>query len=123
MQSISLANAAAEGLDSDGGLWYEKEINNQLIKEKHWWPQAEAMIGFYNAWQITGDKSYLEKSLASWQFVKDHMLDKVNGEWFWGVTEDYSLMNEDKIGIWKCPYHNGRACMELIRRINKTPAD
>ena len=118
-QSVKLANAAAEGLDNDGGLWYEYEADrDHLIKEKHSWPQAEAMIGFYNAWQITGDESYFKKSLASWQFVQDHILDKVNGEWFWGVTENYSLMEEDKVGIWKCPYHNGRACIELIRRIN-----
>ena len=96
-----------------------KQTGNHLIKEKHSWPQAEAMIGFYNAWQITGDESYFKKSLSSWQFVQDHILDKVNGEWFWGVTEDYSLMKEDKVGIWKCPYHNSRACIELIRRINK----
>ena len=60
-----MADAASEGLDNDGGLWYEYEaVNDHLIKEKHSWPQAEAMIGFYNAWQITGDESYL-KSL--WQ--------------------------------------------------------
>jgi mannobiose 2-epimerase len=118
-QALKLANAAAEGLDNDGGLWYEYEVDRgYLIKEKHSWPQAEAMTGFYNAWQITGDESYFKKSLASWKFVQDHILDKVNGEWFWGVTENYSLMEEDKVGIWKCPYHNGRACIELIRRIN-----
>jgi len=121
IQSLQLAGAAAEGLDRDGGLWYEYETGtNHLIKEKHWWPQAEAMTGFYNAWQISGDESYFRRSLASWQFVQDYILDTINGEWFWGVTENYSLMKEDKVGIWKCPYHNGRACMELIRRINKT---
>jgi mannobiose 2-epimerase len=120
-QSIKLADAAAEGLDKDGGLWYEYEADeNHLIKEKHSWPQAEAMLGFYNAWQITGDENYLKKSLSGWHFVQDHILDKVNGEWFWGVTENYSLMKEDKVGIWKCPYHNSRACIELIGRINRT---
>ncbi|MEO8766672.1 MAG: AGE family epimerase/isomerase [Ginsengibacter sp.] len=119
-QSINLANAAAEGLDNDGGLWYEYDADkSHLVKEKHSWPQAEAMIGFFNAWQITGDKSYFERSLESWQFVKAHILDALNGEWFWGVTETYAVMDEDKVGIWKCPYHNSRACIELIRRINK----
>jgi mannobiose 2-epimerase len=119
-QSVQLANAASEGLGNDGGLWYEYDGDrDHLVKEKHSWPQAEAMIGFYNAWQITGDESYFKRSLASWQFVQDHILDKVNGEWFWGVTENYSLMAEDKVGTWKCPYHNGRACIELIRRTNK----
>ncbi len=115
--SVVLANAAAKGLDKDGGLWYEVE-NDHLIKEKHWWPQAEAMIGFFNAWQITGDESYLKKSLANWNFTKQFILDKKNGEWFWGVKENYDIMNEDKVGLWKCPYHNSRACIEIIRRIN-----
>jgi len=117
---LRLTDAAAEGLDKDGGLWYEFDIYNGLFqKEKHWWPQAEAMVGFYHAWQISGDEKYANKSLASWQFVKDHILDTMHGEWFWGVTENYSLVEEDKVGIWKCPYHNSRACIELIRRITK----
>jgi len=120
IKSLKLANAATEGLDKDGGLWYEYDASeNHLIKEKHSWPQAESMIGFFNAWQISGDNSYLQKSVNSWRFAQEHILDKVNGEWFWGVTENYSVMKEDKVGIWKCPYHNGRACIELIRRISK----
>jgi len=118
-RSVKVAQAAERGLDADGGLWYEKdETANHLINEKHWWPQSEAMVGFYNAYQITGESYFLEKSLGSWRFIQKHIIDHKNGEWFWGVKEDYSLMEgEDKVGIWKCPYHNGRACMELIRRI------
>ncbi|WP_235906274.1 AGE family epimerase/isomerase [Ginsengibacter hankyongi] len=121
IRSVQLANAAAEGLDTDGGLWYEYEVEEKnLIKEKHSWPQAESMIGFFNAWQLTGNEDLLEKSFASWKFIQQHILDKKNGEWFWGVKENYSLMNEDKVGPWKCPYHNSRACIELIKRIDNT---
>lgn len=117
-KSIVLANAASEGLDTDGGLWYEYDsLTNRMVKQKHSWPQAEAMVGFFNVWQVTGDEKYLHYSLRSWQFVKKYMHDKKCGEWFWGVNEDYSPMsNEDKVGIWKCPYHNSRACIEIIRR-------
>ena len=118
-KSVQVAEAAARGLDVDGGLWYEKDVEaNHLIKEKHWWPQSEAMVGFYNAWQITNDYSFLEKSLNNWAFIKKYILNKAAGEWFWGVNEDYSVMEkEDKVGMWKCPYHNGRACIELLKRI------
>lgn len=123
-QSILIADVSEEGLDKDGGLWYEYDANrNHLIKEKHWWPQAEAMIGFFNAWQITKKENYLEKSLNSWKFVQQHIVDTKNGEWFWGVDEKYEPMDEDKVGLWKCPYHNGRACIELIRRIRKIESD
>ena len=118
MAAVKMANAVKKGIDADGGLWYEYEPAIQhLIKEKHSWPQAEAMVGYFNAYQNTGDKAYIDNSLASWQFVQQYILDKENGEWFWGVKENYQIMPEDKVGIWKCPYHNSRACIEIIKRI------
>jgi mannobiose 2-epimerase len=118
--SLALTKAAEEGLDMDGGLWYEYDPEkNHLIKQKHSWPQAEAMVGFFNAWQNTGDEKYLVRSWQSWQFVKNYIHDKHAGEWYWGINEDHSPMNrEDKLGIWKCPYHNSRACIEIIKRTN-----
>ncbi len=119
-RSIQIAKTAEEGLDVDGGLWYEyNPEQDHLIKQKHSWPQAEAMIGFFNTWQNTGEEKYLKQSVKSWEFVKSFIRDKNCGEWNWGVHEDYSPMKqEDKVGIWKCPYHNSRACMEIINRIN-----
>lgn len=117
--ALPVTEAAAEGLDSDGGLWYEYEQeSSKLIYEKHSWPQAEAMIGFFNAYQLTGNEKNLQMSLNSWEFVKNYLKDNDGGEWFWGVNKDYSVMKKDKAGFWKCPYHNSRACMELISRIN-----
>jgi len=117
--SIRLADAAVEGMDEDGGLWYEFDpAKDQLIKEKHSWPQAESMIGFMNAWQLTGNEKYLHHSRNAWEFIRLHIKDKNRGEWFWGVNADYSLMQKEKAGFWKCPYHNARACMEMVKRIN-----
>lgn len=120
--AIKMADATLEGVDEDFGLWYEYEPEHQqLIREKHWWVQAEAMVGFYNAFQITGDERYAHLSVNNWNFVKEHILDKQRGEWVWGINADGTLMpGEDKVGVWKCPYHNGRACIELIRRISET---
>ena len=116
--AIRLADAAAEGLDTDGGLWYEYEpATGHWIREKHSWPQAEAMVGFFNAWQLSGDNDYLHRSLQSWEFVKRHLKDNRHGEWYWGVYGDYSVMDKEKAGFWKCPYHNSRACLELVKRI------
>ncbi len=116
----ALTAAASEGLDKDGGMWYEYDLKHQkLIKQKHWWVQAEAMIDYINAYQITGDENHLQHSINAWKFVQKQILDKQNGEWFWGVDEAYQVMQgEDKAGFWKCPYHNSRACMEVIRRID-----
>jgi len=116
---IAIAEATMQGLDTDGGLWYEYEpVGSHLTKEKHWWVQAEAIVGFYNAWQVSNNDKYLQLALDNWAFVKDKILDKQNGEWFWGIRADGSVMpGEDKTGLWKCPYHNSRACIEIINRI------
>lgn len=115
--AVKIAEVSAEGLDTDGGLIYEKE-NGHCINEKHWWPQAEAMVGLYNAYQVSGEEHFLQQSIGCWKYVQEFILDKKNGEWFWGVTKDHQPMeNQDKAGFWKCPYHNSRACLEIIRRI------
>jgi len=116
--NISVAEAAMEGLDTDGGLWYELE-DHQLIKQKHWWVQAEAMVGFYNAWQISGADKYLAIAEKNWEYIKSKIIDKQYGEWLWGINENGTPMKgEDKAGLWKCPYHNSRACIEIIKRIS-----
>lgn len=113
--SLFLAESVTEGLDADGGLWYE--YDQKLIKEKHWWPQAEAMVGFFHAWQLSGFKEYLQHVFNNWQFIKLQIKDPINGEWFWGVYENYTKMpGQDKAGFWKCPYHNSRACIEIISK-------
>ncbi len=116
--AIKIAATAMEGIDKDGSLWYEYEPEDQhLIKEKHWWVQAEAMVGFFSNWQITGNKKYLENSMQAWAYIKTFIKDATYGEWLWGRNADGSIMaGQDKAGIWKCPYHNSRACIEIINR-------
>jgi mannobiose 2-epimerase len=117
--SVKLTDAAAAGLDNDGGLWYEYDpAIEHWIKEKHSWPQAEAMVGFFNAWQLTKEDNYLQHSINSFEFIKNNIQDSSKGEWFWGRNEDGSVMQKEKAGFWKCPYHSGRACMELSKRIS-----
>ncbi|NWJ51594.1 MAG: AGE family epimerase/isomerase [Bacteroidetes bacterium] len=119
--SINITEAALTGLDKNGGLWYEYlPAKDLLVTEKHWWPQAEAMVGLFNAYQITHNNKYLTLSLQTWSFVKKHIKDNKFGEWIWGVEADNSPMkNQDKVGFWKCPYHNSRACIEIVNRIEK----
>ncbi len=106
----------AEGLDDDGGLFYEK--NGGLDTDKHWWPQAEALVGFLNAYQETGETDFLAAALRVWAFTRRSILD-ARGEWFGRVARDGTpYPEEDKVGPWKCPYHNARACLEGMRRID-----
>jgi cellobiose epimerase len=120
--ALRIATAAAEGLDTDGALWYEKE-KGRLTAEKHWWPQAEAMVGFLNAWQISGDDVWWQRSVMAWNFVRQYLKAPGGKEWYWGVLADHTPMpGQDKAGFWKCPYHNSRACLEILRRLQERHA-
>lgn len=117
--SVKMARAAADGIGTDGSMYYEHEpAQDCLVKERHWWVQAEAMIGFLNAWQITGEQVFYDRFEKVWQFVQSKIIDHEKGEWVWGLNEDDSLMTgQDKVGLWKCPYHNSRAMLEVIHRL------
>lgn len=116
--AIKMSDAAAKGFMPDGSLIHEYDLStHHPDTHREWWVSAEGMVGYLNAYQISDDESYLKKVFGLWSFVQKHLLDKKNGEWFWGVYDDYSKMDEDKIGFWKCPYHNARASMEILKRI------
>jgi mannobiose 2-epimerase len=116
--AINMAIEAEKGIDpKDGGMWNEKN-QGHINTQKHWWPQAEAMVGYYNAYHLTGNKKFYELSLGSWSFIKAK-LKSTSGEWLWGIDEkEEPMIRNGKIGPWKGPYHNGRACMEMLKRIH-----
>ena len=96
---------------------YEKK-GHETDGDRHWWVQAETVVGYFNLWDHFGLEEGLENALASWEFIKKSLIDHENGEWFWSVRADGSINREDdKAGFWKCPYHNGRMCMEIIERV------
>ena len=117
--AVRITTAAMEGLDTDGGLWYEYNSNTkQLVFEKHWWPQAEALVGLCNAWELTGNAVYKTALVKNWHFIRNYIMDQKYGEWLWGIDrENLKIPDQDKVGIWKCPYHNTRACLELLKRV------
>jgi cellobiose epimerase len=115
--SVKIANAAAEGLQADGSMLTEKDNTTGHIRtQRSWWEQAETVVGYLNAFELTGDESYLERSLKSWEYIKDNFIDKNGGSWFSYVSEA-GVPGGDKGGFWICPYHNGRMCMEVIEKV------
>ena len=113
-----IAAAAGEGFTAKGGMIYEKDnATGHVDGDRHWWVQAESVVGYFNLWQLTGEPSGLENAIECWEFIKNNLIDRENGEWFWSIRRDGSVNHtDDKAGFWKCPYHNGRMCMELIER-------
>ena len=108
---------------------YERAyIGNSLVNEAEngivdttrvWWVQAEAVVGFLNGWQRTPDhKEYLEAAEDIWGYIKERIVDhRAGSEWFWAVNQEGKPLEKPLVEPWKCPYHNGRMCMEVIRRI------
>lgn len=116
--SIKMATAASSGLGDDGALSYEyNPITKHTNTERSWWVLAEQMVGFYNAFQMTNDTQFREKAERSWDYINNHFLDLENGEWHSTVTADGKPIIGSKINFWKGPYHNARACAEMMRRL------
>lgn len=115
---VAMASRAIdEGLDADGGLMNEGEHGIVTDTDKHWWPQSEAIVGCVNAWQLTGDPTWLDTARRVWDFIDKNLIDRKDGEWHWRVDREGNVCrDEDKAGPWKCPYHNGRAALEVLER-------
>ncbi len=113
-----IAEAASEGFIPGQGMIYESETSKGKIDaDRHWWVQAETVVGYYNLYSLTGDSSAFDKAVDCWKFIRAHITDHDGGEWFWSIKADGTVNTEDdKAGFWKCPYHNGRMCMEIIER-------
>ena len=113
-----VAKASEKGLNPDGSMIHEANLTaGTKDDDLHWWVQAEAVVGFYNIYQHFHDEAALEKALRCWQYIKENLIDYQHGEWYWSRHRDGSLNTvDDKAGFWKCPYHNGRMCLEIIER-------
>ncbi len=135
---LRTAAAALEGYVRGAGMLYEADLQTgSLNSERQWWVQAETVVGCLNAWQLFQSASETESphaglerqpfdartalatALDCWRFIREHIVDRAGGEWFWALRSDGAPDREnDKAGFWKCPYHNGRMCMEVIERLS-----
>jgi cellobiose epimerase len=123
MKPVALAIADVtlrEGVDEDGSLLYEAVPGRITKSDREWWPQAEAAVGFYNAYQLSGEERYLQAAWRVWDFIEQKLVDRKHGEWFRAVSSKGVVSAQPKVSLWKCPYHNGRACLELLERIERT---
>jgi len=119
---LQLARAALEqGYDRrHGGLFAQRGGDGRLDDDKHWWMQAEAIVGFLNAWELTREPEALEAALACWRFVERFLVDREHGEWRWRVRADGTAIGGlPRVEPWKCPYHNTRAALQTAARVSR----
>jgi cellobiose epimerase len=118
--AIKLADAVYRtGRDEDGSLFYEGGPQGVLESNKDWWVQAEAMVGFYNAYQLSGQAHFAQAAARCWDYIDAHLVDRVHGDWFKSLHRDGTVDNTHyKVGPWDCSYHHSRACFELLERLS-----
>lgn len=120
---IALAMAEkvlAEAVDGDGAICYEGRNGAVIDPGRECWPQAEAVVGFLNAYELSHDEKFLHAAQRVWQFIETKLADRVHGEWFWKINPDGTPDPKlPKVSEWKGPYHGTRACLEVMRRCGR----
>ena len=115
--AVRMAEAVyAEGLDSDGSLLFEPDGKERA--DKQWWVEAEGVVGFYNAYQLTSRERFAEAALRIWGYVEQKFVDRTHGDWFKLLNRaGVPYADSHKIGPWECPYHHSRCCLEMLARL------
>lgn len=125
--ALDLAAAVRDhGVDRDGAVLYAGTVAGPTDTDRHWWPQAEGVIGWLNAYEIGGRREDRSAAIRAWDFIETHVIDREHGEWFARLDAANRPLTGEvgdlKLGPWKCPYHNARACLEVLRRVAPAPA-
>ncbi len=117
--AVTIANSVyRDGLEADGSLPYDSGPQGLVDSDKSWWVQAEAMVGFYNAYQLSEERRFAQASRRSWEFIQSRLVDRVYGDWIKKLQYDNTPDEGSyKIGPWDCPYHHSRACFEMVERL------
>ena len=114
--ALAMGRAGNEGLLPDGSLRYEKLLDGRLDDSRQWWVQAETVVGNLWLWKYHAYSLGLERAVAAWNYIRDHLADPSGGEWWWAVLPDGSIdRSQPKAGFWKCPYHNTRMCLQVLQ--------
>lgn len=107
--------SALEGVQDDGSMIYERRDNGEIDTDRHWWVQAETVVGSLWLWKCQNFDKGIKIAADCWNYIKKYIIDWEKGEWFWSCN-DAGIPNkiDDKVGIWKCPYHNTRMCLQAL---------
>ena len=116
--ALKMAHAGNEGLLPDGSMRYEVRADGSLDDSRQWWVQAETVVGNLWLWKYHGEPEGLNRALVCWEYIKTHLV-RPDGEWHWAILPDGTPdLSQPRAGFWKCPYHNTRMCLEVIRLLS-----
>ena len=95
-------------------------VTGHASQRLSWWEQNEAVVGFLNAWEMTGEEKFLDASLHCFDFINKRFVDHEKGGWFSILDfEAEKPRNPYKCNDGICPYHNGRMSFEIIERYRR----
>lgn len=114
-----IADASMEGRCADGSMIYERHASGRYDNDKHWWVQAENVLGQLYQYVFHGRAEFLPMAAQSWDYIRDNIVDREHGEWLWSRRGADANRSDDKAGFWKCPYHNSRMCLEASERLEE----
>lgn len=121
MNSKIVRNIYNIAFDKKTGSLLNENDSGKINTWRIWWVQAESVVGFLNAFQRGyGNEEYRDAAQAVWAYIRENIVDKrEGGEWFSQVDENgqYAAF-KPTVDPWKCPYHNGRMCLEVINRLD-----
>lgn len=116
---IDIAYNIKAQIQEDGSLINESE-NGVKDYTRVWWVQVEAMVGYLNAYERTHDESFLNIVNNLMTYTMKNMVDpREGGEWYWSIEPNGKPTERSVIEPWKTPYHNGRFCLEFMKRIGE----
>jgi len=125
MRTVSIAiarTALVEGFDHTTGGFEHGQTETAHDTTRLWKDQAEALIGFYNAWELTGGEDFKNAFLKEWEWISARQKDAVNGEWFYAVAKDGTVdMTKEKGSNEKTAFYTARACITLLQKSGMTP--
>ena len=122
---VNMARAALEeGFTEAGAMLTEYDpVSGKRSKTLTWWEQNEAVVGFLNAWELTGDEAFLDASVRCFEYAGRHFIDRERGGWYPALTLAGDSCGRSKASGWICPYHNSRMSLEIIERYRRRLAE
>lgn len=116
------------GLDKDGILLNLYDFSKgEWDRTRVWWAEAEAVVGFYHAYQLTGEEKYRLAAEKIWTYIQQYFVDsRKNSEWFSRLNEQEQVLSslygnaetpEPISDKWKGPYHTVRMYLEMMKRL------
>ena len=111
----------ANGGFVEAGYYYPDRPGLTVVDStKNWWAQAEGLNTLLLMAELHPDDPmrYADRFRTLWRYVSANLIDHERGGWYaGGLDRQPEMRRADKGHIWKATYHESRAYLNVIRRL------